>query len=84
MSWIKKASYAGRHSPCQGKEAFSTAAAALRVLRKMRHRHPDDHALNVYRCRHCSKWHIGESLERRRAQPHRKTEHEERWTRKSE
>ena len=59
MTWIEKASHAGRSAQCQGKETWSTAAAALRVLRKMRRRKQDANGLAAYRCRHCSGWHIG-------------------------
>ena len=48
---------------CTGKFAYLSFDKATkqitRMLRRKKNRKSDKRLLNVYRCRHCSSWHIG-------------------------
>lgn len=52
-----------RLAACWGKAAHATAAGAHAVMKRMirRHKHKIERhrRLTVYRCQHCSQWHIG-------------------------
>lgn len=55
-----------RISKCWGKETFTRPGLALKIVRRDRNKKGQ---MEVYRCQHCSGWHIG-TLRHVRRQKH--------------
>lgn len=58
------ASTACKPSSCQGKYPYLTFKHAKRVSKAMMRRNHGE-VIEVYRCRHCSQWHLGSVLKER-------------------
>jgi hypothetical protein len=58
----------GAHGTCDlyGKAVFASPEAAERRRKRLKHMRGDP--LEVFRCTHCHKWHLGHGREERRSQ----------------